>query len=280
MNKIAALLTVHNRREKTLKCLNALENCSLSENYSLDVYLVDDGCNDGTSEAVAEQFPQINIVQGTGNLYWNRGMYLAWTIAVKSKDYEFYLWLNDDTVIYPDAIRELVETSESENHRSIICGATCATDNPQKITYGGRNSIKTVITPSGQKQKCRYMNGNILLVPKFVYLKLGTNDPYFLHSLGDYDYGLRARKLGIDVIIAPKVLGMCDEHERFAAWCNPDTHVIKRFKLLYTPLGNHPIQFFVYERRHFGLIISCFHFFTIHFRALFPNFWKNTKTRG
>ena len=34
-----------------------------------------------------------------------------------------------------------------------------------------------------------YFNGNIVLVPQFVFRQLGYLDDYFTHSKGDYDYG-------------------------------------------------------------------------------------------
>ena len=277
MNNIAVLLTVFNRREKTLKCLKSLVDCSLPENHAIDIYLVDDGSSDGTHEAVAEQFPQVNIIRGTGNLFWNRGMHLAWKTAADRLEYDFYLWLNDDTIIHQDTVQELIACSESEQHRSIICGSTCAVNDPDEITYGGWRPENNILKPNGQKQCCDYVNGNILLVPKYVYSKVGTNDPVFHHAMGDFDYGARARKLGIHLIVAPKVLGVCDEHPTLDAWCNPETPILKRLKLLYTPLGNHPIQHFIFERRHRGLWKSCFHFVTIHLRAIFPSFWKNRK---
>ena len=278
MNNIAVLLTVYNRREKTIKCLKALIGCSLPENYTIDIHLVNDGCTDGTGEVVKQQFPQVNIIQGTGSLFWNRGMHLAWTTAAKIKDYDFYVWLNDDTILYPNSILTLIETSESENNRSIICGSTCETDNPNKITYGGRNSKGTLLQPNGQKQLCVEINGNIVWIPKYVYSVVGINDPTFYHSMGDFDYGLRARKLGINSIVTPSVIGVCDDRSVFAAWCNTKTPIIKRLRLLYSPLGNNPIQFFKFENRHYGFSKACIHFFSLHIRAVFPVLWQNSTT--
>ena len=275
MSSIAVLLTCFNRKDKTLKSLESLYR--QDTDAEMDVYLVDDGCTDGTPDAVRQQFSQVNIIQGSGNLFWNRGMHLAWTTAARQRDYDFYLWLNDDTILYPDAVRELLACSESENHRSIICGATHATCDPDEITYGGWKPKDTILKPNGQKQVCDYINGNILLVPKFVYSKIGANDPVFHHAMGDSDYGLRARKSGIASMVAPRVSGICDEHETLDAWCNPAIPVFKRFKMLYTPLGNHPVQFFIFEKRHHGLLIALFHYFTIHLRTLFPSIWKNKK---
>ena len=94
MQTIAVLLTVFNRKDKTLKCLEQLYNQLPLREYQVDIYLTNDGCTDGTPEAINQKYPQIHIIQGTGNLFWNRGMYLAWQEAAKN-DYDFYLWLND-----------------------------------------------------------------------------------------------------------------------------------------------------------------------------------------
>ena len=56
---IAALITCHNRCEKTKRCLTSL----LSVLPHIDVYLVDDGSTDGTSEMVKTLFPRVNVIQ-------------------------------------------------------------------------------------------------------------------------------------------------------------------------------------------------------------------------
>lgn len=267
---IAVLMTCYNRKDKTLKSLDSL----FQQLAEIDVFLVDDGCTDGTGEVVVQHFPQVNIIQGTGNLFWNGGMHLAWITAASRCEYDHYLWLNDDTLLYPNAIQELMTCSGSENYRKIICGTTCSSNDSDKITYGGWLINDTLIKPNGQKQHCDFFNGNIVLIPRYVYSAVGTNDPVFSHALGDFDYGLRAHKLGIESIVTPHVLGTCDEHKTLSAWCHPKTPVLKRLKLLYSPLGNHPGQHFIFEKRHYGFWVSCFHFLTIHLRVLIPILWK------
>jgi GT2 family glycosyltransferase len=201
-------------------------------------------------------------------------MHLAWETAAKTNDYDYYLWLNDDTCLYPNAIEELVICPESEDNQAIICGITCAIKDKQKITYGGRSLKNGLIFPNGEKQTCDYFNGNIVLIPKHVYKIVGMNDSLFHHALGDFDYGLRAKKSGILSVVAPSILGECEEHTTLAAWCNPQTPIIQRLKLLYTPLGNHPVEFFRFENRHNGIVKACFHFLTNHLRAICPALWK------
>lgn len=119
MKRIAALLTVFNRKDSTISCLENLFGQQLREGITLNVYLTNDGCTDGTPEAVKSKFPEVHIINGDGNLFWNRGMYRAWQEAAK-EDYDYYLWLNDDTYFLDHAVNSLVETSEMMEDAAII----------------------------------------------------------------------------------------------------------------------------------------------------------------
>ena len=137
--KIAALLTCFNRKEKTLACLDALFKQALPAEVDILAYLVDDASTDGTSEAVRQIYPQVKIFSGDGNLFWNGGMRGAFTEAMKD-DPDYYLWLNDDTLIYPETVGVLLETtqklSEKGEAKAIIGGSTCDPETDQ-TTYGG-----------------------------------------------------------------------------------------------------------------------------------------------
>lgn len=120
MKTIAVLLTVFNRKEGTLRCLANLHKMNLPDECHMDVYLTNDGCTDGTPEAVRGQFPEVNVIDGDGTLYWNRGMYTAWEAAAKAYDYDYYLWFNDDTFLFPNCIEELLDDMTSVNNQAIV----------------------------------------------------------------------------------------------------------------------------------------------------------------
>lgn len=271
MQSLAVLLTVFNRKGKTLECLKRLYTQLPLDGYQVDVYLTNDGCTDGTPEAVKEQFPEVNIINGNGNLFWNRGMYTAWHEAAK-KNYDFYLWLNDDTYVYPNMLCSLLKASSVKNDMAIIVGATQSLDG-KKITYGGRLSNGKIPTPDGNFTSVQYFNGNIVLVPSYVYNKLGNLDYYFTHSKGDFDYGLRAYKAGIEMYQVGECLGECDLHETLDKWCNPKVPFVQRWKVLYRPNGMPPKETFHLEKKYRGLIIAIFHYITIHIRCLLPSLW-------
>ena len=90
MEEFAILLTCYNRKDQTLECLKSLKKNTLF----FKIFLVDDGSTDGTAKAVSACYPDVNIITGNGQLYWNRGMHLAWETASKN-DFDFYIWIND-----------------------------------------------------------------------------------------------------------------------------------------------------------------------------------------
>lgn len=272
---IAILLTAHNRKAKTLQCLESLFSQDTVEDYRWEVYLTDDGCSDGTSEAIMNKYPSVNIVRGEGNLFWNRGMYRAWEAAAKCEDYDFYLWLNDDTFLFPKALKFMLEATKMTDFFAIICGATCNKFDG-KVTYSGwKFTDKKPLIPNGRLQECEIVNGNFLLVPKKIYKEIGNLDWTFRHAIGDFDYGLRAQRAGFKCYIAPEFIGTCEANPTLPKWCLKSTPLVERFKLLYSPLGYaEPVPFFIYERRHFGLLTAVKHFCSINLRALIPQLWK------
>lgn len=271
--RIAALLTCHNRKEKTIMCLDALfKQKDLGEQYDIETFLVDDGSDDGTSEAVKLNFENVQILQGNGNLYWNRGMHLAWTEAAK-EDFDFYLWLNDDTMLFPTALQDMLNCSGLTNEKAIICGSTCSAVNG-KLTYGGRSKTKGLLEPNNQLQQCDYFNGNCVLVPKSVYNVVGNLDYMFSHSTGDWDYGLRAAKKGIKSFISYFYVGACEKHDSLPKWCSPSVKLSERIKAFQTPLAVNPVQHFKFDLRHNGLLLGVKHYFGIHLRLFFPSLWN------
>ncbi|MCE6991389.1 glycosyltransferase family 2 protein [Dyadobacter sp. CY323] len=278
MIHIAVLMTCHNRKVQTLHCLqNLFSQQGLHHSFTLRTYLVDDGSTDGTGEAVCKNYPQVRVINGNGELYWNRGMYTAWKVAAADKC-DSYLWLNDDTELYPDAIKQMLLAASLTNYKSIICGSIESPTNKGELTYGGgssRNNSYVGNYPNGEIEACNIINGNCVLIPYEVFLAVGNLDWRFIHAIGDNDYGLRAHKKGILSYSTGVFVASCAKNETPPKWCMPETNFIDRIKNLYSPLGySHPVEFFIYEKRHFGLLIALKHYCSIHLRLFIPKLWK------
>lgn len=231
--KIAFLITCYNRIQTTLKCLHSLYEALdkiENETYQIDIYLVDDASADQTGKIVKKNFPKVNIIQGTGDLYWSGGMRLAWETAVSKKEYDFYFWLNDDVVLFEDALQNmLADFNVAKN--SIIVGVFQSSDmETPTLTYGGRDKNHNLLIPNGKLQKnVRYIEGNLVSIPKAVFNQLNFIDKRFTHTIGDSDYGIRARKARISIYISPQTVGVCDVNP-MEDWRNKNSSLTKRLK--------------------------------------------------
>ena len=237
--QVAVLITCYNRVQTTLKSLDHLFACALPSGVCLDVYLVDDASPDRTGILVKQRYPQICVIQGTGNLFWCGGMRLAWDVAAKERVYDAFLWLNDDTFLYPDALQCLDQIADTDR---IIVGAVCDPDT-HSATYGFFGNPTR--SPDGTVSPIRSgesINGNIVYIPRAVWLKVGGLRRCFTHAMGDTDYGIRARKAAVPIMLTPKYIGECKAN------CMPklrdkEMTVAQRWKLVHSPKGCPPWQY-------------------------------------
>jgi GT2 family glycosyltransferase len=195
-------------------------------------------------------------------------------MATQAKDYDYYLWLNDDTYLFTSALSAMLTASHSTENKAIIVAACCSKVSG-KLTYSGFLPNGVPIEPEDKLVQAHVFNGNCVLVPRYAYQKAGNIDRLFHHSIGDMDYGLRAMKKGVKSFIAPGFLAYCEAHDTSPQWCLTSVPLTKRVLSLYSPLGNsHPYYFFRFELRHFGVFIALKHLFSIHLRLLIPALWE------
>jgi GT2 family glycosyltransferase len=220
--RIAAVMAVHNRRDLTLACLDSLRAQQLLDGI-LDVFVLDDASNDGTAAAVNERHPDVSLLRGDGQQYWNGGMRHAFGQAIAG-DYDYYLWVNDDTKL-DDGVLTLLLRTERElcerGHGPVIVAGTTRHPDTGELTYGGQVRLSrwrrlawTLAQPGSQPRPCETMNGNTVLIPRAVVQRVGNIDPAYVQQMGDYDYGLRARTAGCEVWVSPGTVGTCASHSQ------------------------------------------------------------------
>jgi GT2 family glycosyltransferase len=260
---LAVIMTCHNRMTKTLSCLEALYKQQLPSNVEMQAYLVDDGSTDGTGEGIRTHYSEVKVLLGNGYLFWNGGMRLAFAEAIKC-NYDYYLWLNDDTILYPEAISNLLDSSHNLANqgyvKTVVVGST---QDPKTdlLSYGGMiasswwHPLKfDLIKPDNNQVKpCSTMNGNCVLLSQRVVQSVGNLDPVFSHSTGDFDYGLRTHKQGGSVWLAPRYVGTCEYNPlRHQAWDEPNLTLRQRWNKINEPRGLPIREWRVFASRHGG----------------------------
>lgn len=265
--RIAVLITVFNRKEKTLTCLGKLFQNSLPNGFLLDLFLVDDGSTDGTEQAVFERYPQVKIIKGDGNLFWNGGMRVAFSAAME-KGFDYYLWLNDDTLLYPTAIEALINTSrnlQAKQGKSVIVVGSTQDESDGRLTYGGvirprkwKTTSFTLIPPRDAPVECDTMNGNCVLVPCEIAQAVGNMEPKFAHAMGDLDYGLRARYAGFAVWVMAGFAGTCSNNAATGSFNDASLPVSVRLRKMMQPKGLPLSSWRVFTQRHSGFLWPMF----------------------
>jgi GT2 family glycosyltransferase len=208
---IGVLMTCHQQREQVLSAIAAVYASNGLHVGQLQIYLVDDGSTDGTREAVHRLFPRVCVIHGTGAEYWNGGMRAAFTQALQTA-HDYHLWLNSDTVVRPDALAgllRLARDAEEAGSPAIVSGATVDANTgvltSSAFRFRAFRSLMSLqkVAPGRSTVTCDTAPGNCLLVPRTIYEAVGNLSDRFSHSLGDVDYGLRAKELGFGVLLAP-----------------------------------------------------------------------------
>lgn len=248
--KVSALLTCFNRREKTLECLRSLAGQSLPENVAVETVLVDDGSKDGTCEAVLAEYPDTRVISGDGSLYWCGGMRKAWSEAAVSKP-DFFLLLNDDTLLRPYALESLLAIAPSPEDRII---AVAAIQDPVTglATYGGVGKGETLVAAGGRAETCETFNANAVLVPYAVFLELGMFHDAYTHGMGDFDYGYEATRRGMKVIQSAVTLGTCSRNSLAGTWRDSSLSRKERLRNLQSPKGLPWNEWMTFNRRNSG----------------------------
>lgn len=247
--QIAVLLTCYNRVEITIGCLDHLFQAILPPNITIDVFLVDDGSPDLTGTKVEEKYPQVNVINGDGTLFWSGGMRKAWEEAVKAKEFDYFLWLNDDTHIYPEAIVELLRDDSILESKSVIVGS-CQSKKDKSFTYGGYIG-ETALIPNGTPQKCEFTNGNLVLIPKYVHSIVGNLNEVYIHLYGDFDYSMRVNKAGLSCYASSEFLATCEPNEK-SYWGTDTMSTWQKLKLLNHPKGIDIKRGYYFKKYHFG----------------------------
>ena len=275
MKKIAVLFTCFNRCKTTKRAIQKIDN---EKGVKIDFFVIDDKSTDNTLQELKKlNKKNLHILQTKGNYYYSKSMNYGMNYLLNlKKQYDYLLMVNDDVDFYHGFLEKMIDFQTL--HNCIAIGA--CEDEKGKLSYGGilfHSKFSSDFERIGPEKKhilCNTFNGNCVLIPYKWFKVVGAIDNHYVHSFGDFDYGLRAKKKGIKIYQAGEYLGECDLHENIDKWCNPEIPFHQRWKALHRPTGMPPKETFHLEKRHCGLMKASFHYCTIYLRCLFPQLWN------
>lgn len=199
-----------NRREDTLACLASLAKLDYP---CVRLLLVDNGSSDGTAEAVARQFPGIEVIVNERNLGFAAGCNVGLRHALEQGANYVFL-LNNDTLVEPAALNHLIALV-GPNVGMVAPKIYYAADPTRIWSVGGMCNPFTfektgdrrghVDTGHWDKVMERdYLVGCALLISRRLLTEVGLFDERFFMYYEDSDLSLRARQAGFKLLLSPQ----------------------------------------------------------------------------
>lgn len=211
MPMLYIIVTDFNGYKQTKKCLAALK-ASTCRNFKTIV--VDHGTTHDTSKGLNTDFPDVIVLKGSESLWWTGAVNLGIRYAL-SHGTERIMLLNNDCYVVPDAVEILMQYSRQ-----------CAKSIVAPVQRDWKTGKINVIAPCshflfgfptwlGKRKLTREMKKNRLInskliiggrgvvIPAELFSSIGLFDENTLPHYGaDHDFYLKAKKKGVDLMIA------------------------------------------------------------------------------
>src|SRR5205823_1889527 len=108
--RVGIIILNWNSYQVTSECLLSLRKL----NYpNTEIVLVDNGSSDDSADRLQNEFPEIRVLRNPENLGFPGGNNVG-IRYVLDRGADYLLLLNNDTVVQPDFLRELVQVAESD----------------------------------------------------------------------------------------------------------------------------------------------------------------------
>ena len=209
---IAVIVLTWNGRDLTLDCLDSLARVATP---GVRVIVVDNASADGTAEAIRARFgADVTVLSNPSNLGYAAGNNAGIERALNDGA-DLILLLNNDTVVDPAFIDELVRGLAAAPGAGIVGPKTYYASPPDRIWFAGgevslwRGTARHIgirQTDRGQYDTPRdvdYVSGCALLARREVFDRIGMLDTAYRAYFEDTDFCMRAARAGFRIRYVP-----------------------------------------------------------------------------
>jgi GT2 family glycosyltransferase len=205
----------------TWKSYQITRDCLLSlrrlDYQNFEIILVDNGSDDGSPDQLADQFPEVNLIRNAQNLGFPGGNNVGIRMALE-RGADYLLLLNNDTVVAPDLLSQLVRVAEIDSGIGIV--------NPKIFFYEPADRLwcaggiyrqycgSAVMRGVHQQDRGKYdrveeisfATGCAFLIKTEVVRRIGLLDEVFFLGYEDLDWCVRASHAGFRLYYAPSAV--------------------------------------------------------------------------
>jgi GT2 family glycosyltransferase len=211
MAELAIVLVNYRGATDTVECVRSLMNSTYRD---LTITIVENGSQDGSIEHLRAVCPQVELLVNEQNLGFAEGNNVGIRHVLRT-DCRYVLLLNNDTVVQPDSLEELIGALNRQSDAGIVGGKILYFDKPNVIwfaggrfndrsSFGAHEGIGEIDSPSFSREKtCDYMTGCCLLARREVFDAIGLFGKEYFAYLEDAEFCVRARRKGFKVLYVP-----------------------------------------------------------------------------
>jgi GT2 family glycosyltransferase len=224
-------------------CLSSLR----AQTYPADrreIIVVDNASRDDPMPAIREHYPDARVIRNPTNVGFSVGN----NIGAKAATGEYVIFLNDDTRVHPDFLRELVGTAVRRRATSV--GARILSWDGTQIDFVGGSvncEGRGFQIDIGQPEAGRHTEerpllfgcGGAMLARRDVFLDTGGWDEAAFAYYEDVEIGWRFWLLGHEVWFSPRAIVYHKHHGTWGRWPEPPRlrlYERNSMRILYTHL--------------------------------------------
>lgn len=212
--KVSIIMLNWNGLADTIECLESLKKLTYP-NY--EVIVVDNGSTGNDAQVLEEKFGDyIHLIKNDKNYGFGGGNNIGMKYALDNSHADYLLLLNNDTIVDPEFLTELVKVAETDPVIGMAVSKIYLYHRPNRLeTVGGKinmwrgqcSRIGWMQSDTKQYEKVRELDGaaiNSLLITKGVIQNIGFFDESYFIYLDDADYCVRVRRAGYKIVYVPK----------------------------------------------------------------------------
>jgi GT2 family glycosyltransferase len=199
-----------NRRADTLDCLQSLAQSSYSNSR---IIVLDNASSDGSVAAIRAVFPSVQLLELTENLGYAGNNNVGIKAALQ-QGADWVLVLNEDTIVGPDCLAELMHVGESDQRIGIVGPMVYHHGEPTIIQSAGGSLGRhweshhiAQNQPDTQQfsapHAVDWISGCAILVRRAVIEQVGMLDERFFYYWEETEWCLRAKRSDWQIMHVP-----------------------------------------------------------------------------
>ncbi len=205
----------YNGAKDTVECIESLKKIDYT-NYR--ILIVDNSSTDESVAVFRSKFPELDLYVTEKNLGYTGGINRGFREASRFNP-DYMLVLNNDTLVEPDFLTQLVDAMEKNRDAAGIGGLILAEHDRNTIWFGNGKMIKwrglAIHIDKGlpfeqrsvrELSETDFLTGCMILFRTDHLAKTGLEDEDFFMYLDDIEFSARIRSHGYKLLYQPKAI--------------------------------------------------------------------------